>query len=356
MTVSAVIVNYKTGSMVEQLCDHLFEQSDISAIVVVDNSGEVEKDLIESRFSAVKVINAGDNLGFGKGVNLGLQQVTTEWALLINPDVHLGKNCLSRLLAAAQRFGAGLVGPRFYWDEAHLFLLPPATGDFLGMGLAMKAASFFELDVRLVKFYWQIRHERFWAASKPFMEPFLSGACLLVHMPWVQKKGGLLFDERFFLYYEDTDLCAMAVLDNDYPLCVPGADAIHYYNQSPAPMQYKAVAIERSAQQYLEKYYCGKYCVNFNTTPLNLDIPDLGEINGPPVFELEADGPGGEFFFFEIAMNQLFVPFVQCHATKGCFYFPKAIWEKLAPGKYYSRTRNPYTNQEKVWQWNKSRP
>jgi GT2 family glycosyltransferase len=355
MTISAVIVNYKTGSMVEQLCGHLLGQCDLSAIVVVDNSGEIEKDFIENRFSVVKVLDAMDNLGFGKGVNLGLQQISTEWALVVNPDVRLEKKCLSRLLVAAQQFGAGLVGPRFYWDEEHLFRLPPATGDFLGMDLALETASFFELDARLVKFYWQIRHERFWAASKPFMEPFLSGACLLVHMPKVKKKGGLLFDERFFLYYEDTDLCAEAVLDYEYPLCIPGADAIHYYNQSPAPMHDKAFASQRSREQFLEKYYCGKYCFNLNTVPLNWDIPDMGEVVEPPVFELDADGPAGEFFFFEIAMNQLFVPFVQCHATKGRFYFPEAIWEKLAPGRYYSRTRNPYTNQEKVWKWVKRR-
>jgi GT2 family glycosyltransferase len=355
MTVTAVMVNYKTARLAGALCGHLRGHPEISAVMVVDNSGEIEKTAIQGQFPGAKVLGMGANAGFGKGVNLGLMQAASEWALVINPDVRLEKNCISRLIEGADQFGAVLAGPRFYWDAAHQFRLPPATGDFLGMNAALQAAACFELDARLAKFYWQVRHERFWSAGEPFFEPFLSGACLLVHMPWVRKNGGLLFDERFFLYYEDTDLCARAVLDEAIPLCVPAAEAVHYYNQSPAPMGEKAAAMERSAQQFTEKYYPGQKGMEISGTARPFEIPDLGGITAPPVFDLEAEGPGSRLFF-EIAMNPLFVPFVQCDAGPGRFYFPQTVWTRLAPGRYYSRIRSPYTNQEKVWQWEKRRP
>lgn len=354
MTVSAIIVNYRTARLVEQLVVHLQAFAEISAIVVVDNSGEMDREPGTGGPASVSVIQSRENVGFGRGVNAGLGHVDTEWVLVVNPDVRPEKSCLRRLMDAAEKFDAVLAGPRFYWDEQHRFRLPPATGDFLGMHAAMCAASRFTLDAKMVSFCWQIRHERFWSAREPFFEPFLSGACLLVHVPWIRKKGGLLFDERFFLYYEDTDLCVRAMQDGQHMLCVPGAAAVHYYNQSPAPPGEKAAAMEVSAKQFYEKHYPGQSPAVLAGEAGKWTIEDHGKHVAPPVVHVETGGC--DRALLEIAMNPLFVPFVQCEVGAGRFRFPQTTWDRLAPGRYYSRIRNPYTNRERTWQWEKVNP
>ncbi|MDZ7833053.1 MAG: glycosyltransferase family 2 protein [Desulfobacterales bacterium] len=353
MAVTAVVVNYKTERLVGQLIRHLYAFPEIRSIIVVDNSGAI--DLAEKRAGPknIELIRNSANLGFAKGVNQGLKHVETDWVLVINPDVRLDNACLRHLLDAANTYDAVLTGPRFYWDDDYLFRLPPSTGDFMGMYGALNAASHFEIDAKLADFYWQIRHERFWAATEPFFEPFLSGACLLVQMPWILAKGGVLFDERFFLYYEDTDLCAQALLNDESPICVPAAKAIHYYNQSPAPPQTKMAAINKSGEQFYEKYYSHYRVQTIHGPPSRpLQIEDLGKQKTPPRFGFGKDCDCG-YAYFEIALNSLFVPFIQCDLASDDFCLPETVWQRLAPGTYYSRVRNPQKNQNRIWKWEK---
>ncbi len=157
------------------------------ATIVVDNAspdGTVAA-VRAARPDAVVVENAV-NLGFGAGCNRGLDRVATEFALLANPDARLTAAAIAGLVAAAE------ANP-----EARL--VAPLILDGAGRPVRSWNAS-------------QLRRGRMpgrrdgepWPEGA-FCADYASGACLLL-----RPAGGLRFDERFFLFYEDDDICLRA--------------------------------------------------------------------------------------------------------------------------------------------------
>jgi len=322
--ITTIIVNYRTASLARPLIQQLLAEPLIKEIIIVDNSGEA---LEELKDLSVRVISNPCNIGFGRAVNQGAKKASTPYLLVINPDVRICPGAIQALLDTAERTRASLLGPRFYWDERKIFRLPPATGLTLAWEFFLRAATLSPYDAILVSFYWLLRHERFWRAQKPFYEPFLSGACLLIRQNDFRPP---LFDERFFLYYEDTDLCLRAQKEKKLVLCVPQAEMIHFWNQSPEPPVSKAYLMEESKQKFLQKYYVDIQNV--------LRFPPGGETKTP--FLKPKEALPNEKIFLEVGINPLFIPFAQADWQADLnFDLPKEIKLRLAPGKYFLRLR-----------------
>lgn len=322
--ITAIIVNYRTASLARPLIQQLLAEPLIKEIIIVDNSGEA---LEELKDLSVKVISNPVNVGFGRAVNQGAKKATTPYLLVVNPDVRICPGAIQALLDTAERTKASLLGPRFYWDEKKIFRLPPATGHTLAWELFLKAASLSPYDAMLVSFYWLLRHERFWESQEPFYEPFLSGACLLIRQNDFRP---FLFDERFFLYYEDTDLCLRAQKEKKLVLCVPQAEMIHFWNQSPEPPPSKAYFMEESKQKFLQKYYLN--IQNILCFPLGGEIKTL--------FLKPKEALPNEKIFLEVSINPLFIPFAQANWYPDLSLdLPREIKLRLNPGKYFLRLR-----------------
>lgn len=353
MSVTAITVNFHTADHVIPLITRLSQDPVVEQIIVVDNSGELEGRLSPLRSPDLLLIKNLKNRGFGAAVNQAVEKAACQWLLVINPDVRLEPESLVQLLDAGNQYSVPIVGPRFYWDDQMVFRLPPATGGCLWFELATQCSSKFELDAELFSFFWTIRHQRFWGADKPFIEPFLSGACLLVERQWVHSLGENLFDERFFLYFEDSDLCMRALKCGVRSLCVPAANVIHYYDQSPQPELGKMSYMRQAHAAYFRKYY-GEMSLAIPGSPFSgPKLTDLGQLCEAPVFEVGQSFFGGEAFF-EIAVNPYFVPFAQMTVSVPRFHFPKDVWSRLSPGIYYSRVRDPLKGNLAVWQWQKA--
>ena len=352
MSVSAVIVNFHTSSLLPPLIHDLEADENISQIIVVDNSNDFPETLARDSIKLACILHNAKNVGFGAAVNQGITHSDGEWVLVANPDIRIEKNCVGRLMAAAKYYHTSLTGPRFYLDDGHIFRIPPATGACFWQDVAMAASQHCELDASMFSFYWELRHHRFWEAVEPFVEPFLSGACLLVEKKWIESNAGKLFDERFFLYYEDTDLCVRALRDGVRPLCVPGADVIHYYDQSPSPDHSKISWMGASHRLFCEKYYAPCSFPEFANSAFPFAIEDNGEISSPPDFYRIPTGYN-EKQYIEIGVNLYFVPFTQAEMTQPVFRFPSQVWGHLAPGQYYIRIRGSISGTQKVIQWKK---
>ena len=353
MSVTAVLVNYHTAAMLQPLLDYLCGDPLVIKTVVVDNSGELHAEM-GSGSERTRILTNSENRGFGTAVNQALAHAKGEWILVINPDIRLCRGCVKELVKAGEKCGGTLLGPRFYWDGQLQFRLPPATGGCLWLDAASNAAEKFALDRELFSFFWILRHQRFWEADAPFFEPFLTGACLLVRREWVASRCSKLFDERFFLYFEDTDLCAEALRDGIRPLCVPSAAAIHYWDQSPSPEKSKPDLMGMAHEAFMKKYY------GTERSPLPAGagafeapaVTDLGEQESPPAFPVDTAG-GEESFFFEMGINPVFVPFAQALVEKNTFELPPAIWSRLGKGIYYCRVRGAFSGTKAVWKWKK---
>lgn len=179
-------------------------------LVLVDNaSADGGAALAET--AGAEVIRSPVNLGFGAGCNRGLAAVRSEFALLLNPDARLSEDALARLVEAADRFP----------DAA---ILAPVI---LGPGGA-RVRSWDAAQPRRRRLPRKRQGEP-WPEG-PLCAEFLSGACLLLRM-----STGLRFDEGFFLYFEDDDLCAAARAAGHGLVLVPAASVLHEGGRSSAP-------------------------------------------------------------------------------------------------------------------------
>jgi N-acetylglucosaminyl-diphospho-decaprenol L-rhamnosyltransferase len=161
--VTVILVTYNSSHC---LADALASLPPDVASIVVDN-GSTDGTLAIAAQQAGQVLDMKGNLGFSKACNAGAAIADTEFLLMMNPDSLAGPGAISHLLAAAEAYpGASAFNPTFTrtTDAATL----PASGD------------------RVVN--------------------ALSGAALFVRKQLFAEVGG--FDERFFLYFEDTDLSA----------------------------------------------------------------------------------------------------------------------------------------------------
>ncbi|MBW1646314.1 MAG: glycosyltransferase family 2 protein, partial [Deltaproteobacteria bacterium] len=337
--IDCVVVNYHTAALLPGLLDDLLGEPAVAGVVVVDNSGELEPAMFADR-QRVLLLRPGSNLGFAAAVNLAVPHLTSEYVLLVNPDIRLFPGCLPALLAAARDSGAVLTGPRFYWDAGKRFRLPPSLGACGWLDFAQEAAARSRLDAEHLSFYWQLRFARFWEQEEPFAEPFLSGACLLVDRPWALGHDGPLLDPRFFLYYEDTDLSSRAAFAGRLQLCVPAAEALHYYDQSPPPGKSKAALMVAAHERFKEKYYPGmEWSFAASGAAWQPVAEDLGELQVPPV--LSPAGVGNDRGYFEIGINPVFVPCAQAVLAPGEVpVIPPELWARQAPGIYYGRLRD----------------
>lgn len=173
-----------------------------SAIVVVDNrSHDRTLEWLREAWPGVTALDAGANLGFAAANNLGLRATSSELVLLLNPDTEVPADAVPRLVAALiDDPGAAAVGPR---------LVDAADRPELSFGPMVSPWGEFT-QRRLMRAY---EAGASWAVHRVASETlragdraWVSGACLLARRADLEAVGG--FDERYFMYYEDVDLCA----------------------------------------------------------------------------------------------------------------------------------------------------
>ncbi|MBI3795413.1 MAG: glycosyltransferase family 2 protein [Deltaproteobacteria bacterium] len=203
--VSFVIVSFNTRELLRECLQTLErEAGDISyETFVVDNaSGDESADMVEREFPHMKVIRSQINLGFAAANNQAFPLAQGRYVVLLNSDAFLHPHALPRVVAhmdANPRVGVGgarLIGREGSWQpSARMF--PSLVNDILALsGLAARfpRSRFFG------------RMDRTWADVAVSVEvDWVPGAFAIIRREVLEQVG--YFDERFFLYYEEVDLC-----------------------------------------------------------------------------------------------------------------------------------------------------
>ena len=176
--------------------------ADRVTVTVVDNdSPEPVLDVIADLDA--RPIASGRNGGFSFGCNLGAAQGDAPYVLFVNPDAVLPAADLARLVAVLDAEPAvGLVGPRLVDDDGSLM---PSIRRFPRVRSTWATALYLHRVFPRARWSDEInrRYEEYERVGYP---EWVSGACMLVRRSVLEAVGGL--DEGFFLYCEDTDLCA----------------------------------------------------------------------------------------------------------------------------------------------------
>lgn len=177
-TITAITVTFNSQHCIPSLARDLGHASDL---FIVDNGSDDETAKSIARLLPDAVLIANPiNLGFGAANNMALGKVTTSHALLLNPDCAINPGVLEYLAAAAVRFPhAAIIAP-------HLIRRDGST----------------EVSYRWPHTKWLSRGPE---AEGPCCVGFVCGAAMLLNMEVMREIG--FFDENFFLYYEDEDLC-----------------------------------------------------------------------------------------------------------------------------------------------------
>ena len=220
--VAVVVVTYNSAHVIDGLLDSLPAALDgvAARVVVVDNSSTDETcEVVRRRDDCLLVRQP--NLGYSAGINRGVQELGgDEPILVLNPDLRLYPGAVPRLLEALRLPGTGIVAPRVYNEDGTLVLSlrrEPTLSRALGFGDTGRAGlSEYVTDPAT----YEVAQTCDWAL----------GAVLLVDRECHEALSG--WDESFFLYSEETDLCLRARDRGWVTRYVPTAEAMHMGAQS----------------------------------------------------------------------------------------------------------------------------
>jgi len=186
------------------------------SVMVLDNdSTDGTPEWVRTHYPAVQVVENVRNLGFAAGNNVGLRQVETPFVVLVNPDVELAPDWLTQLLAPMRQDATiGVAGCKVYEPDGctlqhagGYITFPQALPGHHGLGEVDAAHFDAARDVE-----------------------YVIGAAFALRRDLVEHVG--LFDEGYFLYFEDADYCRRVHAANQRVVYVPDARLIHLESTS----------------------------------------------------------------------------------------------------------------------------
>lgn len=202
--VSAIVLNYRSPRDTVKCVEALREQTianDLEILAVDNHSDDESIGFLRARLSGlpgVTIVETRKNLGYGRGNNAASRQAKGEYILIINPDNVLPKDGLERMLSYLKTHPeSGIVGPALVYPDG---AVRPSARPFPKLTDLLKK--------RLFPAKWQTQYDKDMAdmqKKEAVHVDWMVGACLLLKTDLYRALGG--FDERFFLFFEDIDLC-----------------------------------------------------------------------------------------------------------------------------------------------------
>ncbi len=194
---TAVIVTYQSRGVIGEtlrIARESHEQGLLECVVVDNASADGTGEYVQAEHPWVRFVPSGGNLGFGRGCNLGLQHVDTPYVLFLNPDASLEPAALSRMVEFIEQHpDVGVVAPAIVDPDGGM----QAAGGLPTPRTILANAGGVDR--------WRKEHEPIVPGEPPRRVDWVCGAILLADKALIDRLRG--FDPRFFLYFEETDLC-----------------------------------------------------------------------------------------------------------------------------------------------------
>lgn len=205
MIVSISIVTHNNEKTIKDCLDSIFKNIkniNFKIIIVDNNSSDNTVEIIENNFKNIKLMQ-NDNIGFGVAHNIAIKLGTGKYHLVLNPDIIFIENSLKKLVNFMDKnCNIGLVSPKILLSNGSIQYLCrrlPSLFSFIIIRFMPKfIRKFFQARID----YYEMRETSY---NRIMDVLFLTGAVMLIRSSVLDKVGG--FDENFFMYFEDIDLC-----------------------------------------------------------------------------------------------------------------------------------------------------
>lgn len=206
---AVVIVNYNSGKRLLTCMRSIFESGEQPEIIVVDNAsrdGSLEN--CRRAYPKLRYIVHSHNLGFATGANIGIRYALEKGAevvIMINPDATIEKKSVRALVEICKREDVGMAVPMIFHTTTKEVWFSGGSIDYT------RQRAIHQTDLPNGKSFYDTQ--------------YATGCVLAIHRDVFTQVG--LFDEQFFLYYEDADLSLRVRANGQRVVVVPSATAWH---------------------------------------------------------------------------------------------------------------------------------
>lgn len=255
MKVSVIIVNYHTSSLIINCLKSIAEHTHTVdyEIIAVDNNSEPQlSKILKDAFpesTNIHTLQLHENIGFGRANNEGALMAHGEYLFFLNPDTILLNNAIKILADFLDSYpGAGICGSNLFTVDRR-----PNFSHYMYMpGIKWELNNTLHNIIANRTYGINFMHNH---TGRPLMVGYVSGANLMIRKWLFDKTGG--FDKRFFMYFEETDLCCQVRKAGFEIFNVPAAEIVHLEGGSiktvKAASSFKIEQLERSRSIYFHK-------------------------------------------------------------------------------------------------------
>lgn len=218
---SIIIVTWNTAQITKKCIDTInqYLPENFAEIIITDNGSSDDTQAVTSKLKSVKYVNTGSNLGFAKGCNFGAKYATGKYLLFLNSDMELIDSTLVEMVEYLENnSNVGIVGPRFLNIDLSPqgSVMPPQT------------------PLNAFKEYWLGQLESYSKYTPMTKVPIkvwaISGGAVLINHEYFKKIGG--WDEKYYFYYEDLELCRQIRKLGKIIIYYPKCKVIHRHGAS----------------------------------------------------------------------------------------------------------------------------
>lgn len=379
---AALVVSYNTGAFAEG-CARSLQRAWESAgraprdleIVVLDNASPQDQSEALARIEAlgVTVVRNPTNDGYARGMNLAFERTSggpRDLVAILNPDLYFPPEALERLMGyVATHDDVGAVDPRAFMDPAFEIRLPrnvlPTPAEWMRILLARVSPAYCRAYGRRRL----VENLEWWVGDEPIATDMLSGCCVLLRREVVARMPSLM-NERYPLYFEDTDLFRTVRALGYRVVHLSDARILHYWSrsvgtswdrESPPMKRYRV-----SQTVYFRKYYGRLGCAWIRALDaLSHAIPrrvldrpphrcePLGVFAEPATIPMPRPGR----FVLELTVAPTFLLTAGILVEGDAWRCPAATWDWFFPGRYWFRAFDLETRElAGAWTFDKSTP